>query len=95
MTAQSESNDKQTLEITVQTTAGAVELSVSKTAKPPEVIAAVFEKLPQLGTDQTGFVLSLDSDGGDEELDSNRPLVSYGVKDGDVLYLLPPPGQGV
>lgn len=83
------------LVILVQTTVGEAKLAVAKTAKPPEVIALVFEKLPKLGTDQTGFKLSFDADGGPEELNDNRTLVSYGIKDGDVLFLVPPPGQGV
>lgn len=90
-----EEQGKHDLTIIVQTTVGETTVTVPKTAKASDVIAAVFSILPSLGTDQTGFKLSFDSDGGQVALDPNRPLVSYGIKDGDVLFLVPPPGQGV
>jgi len=73
-----------TLEITVQTTRGSKQLSFPKQTKVEEVIAAVVAAFGFAAGDR--FELVLKGATG-EPLKPERPLVSYGIKDGDILIL--------
>lgn len=74
-------SDKE-LEIKIQTTKGIWDPSFSKTTKVQEVTQAV---ISHFGFTADGkYQLHLENDA-DSPLDPQRPLVSYGIKDGDVL----------
>lgn len=74
-------NDKE-LTVVVKTTQGTWTTTFSKTTKVQEVINAVIE---HFGFAKKGtYELRLEADP-NNPLQNERPLVSYGVKDGDVL----------
>jgi len=76
-----QSSDKE-LQIQIQTTKGTWSTSFSKTTKVQEVIRAV---ISHFGFAADGhYQLHLANDA-NTPLDPQRPLVSYGIKDGDVL----------
>lgn len=80
-TDQKDRNDNE-LTIVIQTPAGDWENTFPKTIKVSEVIQAVVD---HFGFDSNGkYELRLEDDP-DTELKPERPLVSYGIKDGDVL----------
>ena len=82
--------DKQTLSVTVSSSKGAFGADFQKTATVADVIAAAIDT-QGLGGSADSFEVFL----GDEPLTpTNRPLVSFHVKDGDVL-LVAPQGEGV
>ncbi len=80
------SNDNEiTLLIVVPTQTEPWESTFPKTAKISEVIAAVVQ---QFGFASNGqYELKLDSDP-DVELAPQRPLISFGIKDGDKLVFI-------
>lgn len=70
------------LEITIQTTKGPWKTSFPKTTKVQEVILAV---ISHFGFAADGnYQLHLENDA-DTPLNPQQPLVSFGIKDGDVL----------
>ncbi len=72
-----------TLEITIETSQGRWEnASFPKTAKVADVIQAVIEHFNY--SKNGNYELRLQSDP-NKPLKPERPLVSYGIKDGDVL----------
>lgn len=79
-------NDNEiTLLIIVPTQAEPWETTFPKTAKISEVIGAVVQ---QFGFASNGqYELKLDSDP-NVELDPQRPLISFGIKDGDKLVFI-------
>ncbi|MBI4744222.1 MAG: hypothetical protein HY776_05330 [Actinobacteria bacterium] len=76
------SNEKNELTIKIETTQGTWEATFKKTDKVQEVIQAV---IGHFGYSPDGkYELRLESNP-DEVLKPERPLVSYGIKDGDIL----------
>lgn len=70
------------LEIEIRTVQGIFKTTFPKTTKVNEVIQAVIK---HFNFAQNGkYDLRLETDP-DNALESERPLVSYGIKDGDVL----------
>lgn len=73
------------LDLLIKTPSGDWEKSFLKTTKVSEVINAVVKNF---GYAQNGhYELRLESDP-NVALDPNRPLVSYGIKDNDVLVFV-------
>lgn len=86
--------EKQDLSVSVGTPKGTISLTVSKTATVADVIQTVIDKLG-LGGSTDSFELFSDVGGEKKELTpATRPLVSFGIKDGDKL-LLAATGSGV
>lgn len=83
-------NDKG-LEIKIQTSRGTKDFSFPKTIMVSEVIAQAVEVFEFAPGDSFALMLAANPE---EELDLNRPLVSYHVKDGDVM-ILTATGSGV
>ena len=82
MEKEEKSNNDQTLDVVIKTTQGSWTTSFPKTAKVQEVIDATIR---HFGFAQKGsYEIRLDRDP-NTPLQPNRPLVSYGVHDGDVL----------
>lgn len=82
--------DKQTLSVTVSSSKGAFKADFQKTATVADVIAAAITT-QGLGGSADSFEVFL---GDDALTPTTRPLVSFHVKDGDVL-LVAPQGEGV
>lgn len=77
-------DDKQTLSVTIQTGRGSDTHEFDKTAKVEDVITWAIERFGL----STSEPWELARQGGDEgPLQPQRPLVSYGVEDGDVLIV--------
>lgn len=69
--------------IVVVTSRGREDFTFSKTAKIEDVIAKVREHFELTGEGTFELIREEDS----ETLDGNRPLVSYGIEDGDEFIL--------
>lgn len=79
-------NDKKTIELIIKTPLGDwTDASFDKTTKVMDVITATLDKFPKLDK-QGQYELCKQTDL-NEVLEPDRPLVSYGIKDGDVLIL--------
>jgi hypothetical protein len=88
--ADDKGGDKQTIKLTIGTPKGSFTAEFAKTAKVTDVIAAAI-KAKELDGGTDSFEVFL----GDKQLTPvDRPLVSFGVKDGDTL-LLAATGSGV
>lgn len=74
----------------VQSPRGRKPFSFDKTAKAAEVIEVA---RIAFGFEPDAFVLKRETEG--EALAGERPLVSYHIKDGEVLILVPEMGSGV
>jgi hypothetical protein len=83
-------NDKE-LEIKIQSSRGTKDFSFPKTIKVLEVIAQAVQAFEFAPGDSFALMLATNPE---EALDPNRPLVSYHVKDGDIL-ILTATGSGV
>lgn len=70
------------LEITIQTTQEPWETSFPKTTKVQAVIDATIE---HFGFSKEGKYQLTKKEDLDNPLDPNQPLVSFGIKDGDIL----------
>ena len=70
------------LEIEIRTVQGILKTTFSKTTKVSEVIQAVIKHFNFAENGKYDLRLETDPD---NALESDRPLVSYGIKDGDVL----------
>ncbi|MFC4874166.1 hypothetical protein [Negadavirga shengliensis] len=82
---QKQNDNEITLLIVVPTRTEPWEATFPKTSKISEVISAVIQ---QFGFASNGqYELKLDSDP-NIELEPQRPLVSFGIKDGDKLILI-------
>ncbi|WP_100183271.1 EsaB/YukD family protein [Candidatus Nitrosotenuis aquarius] len=82
MAEEKKKNDNE-LTITIQTTKGAWKDAVfQKTAKISEVISAVIE---HFSFSKDGKYQLNPENEPDKPFDPKRPLVSYGIKDGDIL----------
>lgn len=84
-------NNDQTLEIKIQSTRATKDFSFPKQAKVSEVINAAVAAFEFAPGDNFELVVSTNLD---EILMPERPLVSYGIKDGDIL-ILTATGSGV
>ena len=71
------------LSITIITSRGKSDFTFSKTVKIEEVIQKVRDHFELTGGEQFDLIRK----GDEEELGRNRPLVSFGVKDGDQFIL--------
>jgi len=85
MSEKSEKHDKD-LEITIETPKGSwKDATFQKTAKISEVITAV---IGHFGFSKEGKYQLVLKNEPNKPLDPNRTLVSYGIKDGDVLVFV-------
>lgn len=80
----------QQLDIVIVSPRGRWEARFPKTAKVSEVIEAARQ---HFGFEPGTFLLRLEGSG--QTLAGERPLVSFGIADGDVLQLIPEMGTGV
>lgn len=78
-------NNEITILIIVPVQTNPLEVTFSKTAKIVEVVAAVVEKFGFAANGQ--YEIKLESDP-NIELEPQKPLVSYGIKDGDKLVFI-------
>lgn len=81
----------QTLEIKIQSSRGTKEFSFDKQTKVSEVIVKAVSSFGFEVGDNFELMLSTNTE---EALRPERPLVSYGIKDGDIL-ILTATGSGV
>ncbi|MDR8389937.1 small ubiquitin-related modifier domain-containing protein [Aliifodinibius sp. S!AR15-10] len=80
---QDKSKSDKALTLTVITTRGEYEDTFPKTTKVQEVIDKIRDHFDLTGTGTFELII----EGSEEELNPNRPLVSYGLEDGDELIL--------
>jgi hypothetical protein len=80
--------DDKDITLIIQSPRGRKEMTFDKTTKVAEVIEAARQAF---GFEPGTFVLKR----GEEVLAPERPLVSYGLEDGDVVLLVPEMGSGV
>ena len=80
----------QNLMVVITSPRGRWEANFPKTAKVIEVVEAVRQ---HFGFEPGAFLLRLERTG--ETLASERPLVSYGITDGESLLFVPEMGSGV
>lgn len=81
----SKKSNGNSINVTIQTPQGNWNTDFLKTMKISEIIQAIID---HFGFSSNGkYELKLDNDP-NLVLDSNRPLVSYGVKDGDILVFI-------
>ena len=78
------------ISIDIKSPRGRWETSVPKTTKVGDLIELARE---HFGFEPGAFILRRESTG--ETLAPERPLVSYGIEDGEILLLVPEMGSGV
>lgn len=83
-------NDQQQLKIVVRSPRGTRDMVFDKTDKVAQIIE---QARLAFGFEQGSFALSRESTG--EVFAPERPLVSYHVKSGETLLLVPEMGSGV
>lgn len=83
-------HEKSTIELTIRTPIGDWHHDFEKTAKVSEVISATLAHFTSLEPGDYTLVRKAT----EETLDPHRTLVSYQIKDGETLLLVPPDGGG-
>ncbi len=79
-----QNGDKRTLTLTIQTGRGGDTHDFDKTAKVEEVISWAIERFGLSASEPWELVRQ---SGGEGPLQPERPLVSYGIEDGEVLIV--------
>ena len=82
--------NKHDIRVVIRSPRGSESFLFAKTTKVAEVIE---EARKRFGFEPGAFVLKRERDG--TTLEPQRPLVSYGIEDGEVLLLVPEMGTGV